>query len=116
MYKKWRSFKGRIGRKNFFERFLPLGILLGVINVSLEPFVGVHQLLSILWLFASVIIIIPMLSSACLRLHDLDKSGWWQLFFLIPLVGIILLFYLLLKKGTNGPNRFGNDSTYRKKR
>lgn len=43
------------------------------------------------------------------RLHDLDKSGWFLLLALIPLVDIILLLYLWLMPGTVGRNRFGED-------
>ena len=41
------------------------------------------------------------------RLHDVDKSGWWALIMLIPLVNLCLGIYLLFAKGTEGSNRFG---------
>lgn len=43
------------------------------------------------------------------RLHDVDKSGWWLLLSLVPLVNIVLLVYLYVAPGTRGPNRFGPD-------
>ena len=63
-------------------------------------------------------LIIYSISLGVRRLHDLDKSGWVLLApvlaGLIPALGTIVLaifgFYLLLTKGTDGPNSFGPDS------
>jgi uncharacterized membrane protein YhaH (DUF805 family) len=51
--------------------------------------------------------ILPTVSVAVRRLHDLDRSGWWVLLDLVPLVGWIILIIWLCTKGTDGPNRFG---------
>lgn len=37
------------------------------------------------------------------RAHDFDKSGWWSLLMLVPLVSLIFLFL----PGTDGENRYG---------
>jgi uncharacterized membrane protein YhaH (DUF805 family) len=52
---------------------------------------------------------LPGLSVSVRRLHDLDRSGWWILLDLIPLVGGIILIIWFCMKGTDGPNRFGAD-------
>jgi len=41
------------------------------------------------------------------RLNDLNRSGWFALFFLVPLINVFLGFYLLLWPGTNGRNNYG---------
>nr|MBA2815795.1 Inner membrane protein YhaH [Candidatus Pantoea persica] len=56
----------------------------------------------------SVAVLLPSLGVGVRRLHDLDRSGWWLLMMLIPLVGKLLLIYFCLR-GTAGPNRFGPD-------
>ena len=43
------------------------------------------------------------------RLHDLDKSGWFALITIIPVVGFIFSIYLFFAPGTVGYNRFGAD-------
>jgi uncharacterized membrane protein YhaH (DUF805 family) len=44
------------------------------------------------------------------RLHDMDRSGWYSLINLIPVVGtLIILIWLGFFKGTEGENRFGPD-------
>lgn len=53
--------------------------------------------------------ILPSISIAVRRLHDLNKSGWWYLLNLIPLVGPIILLVWFCMRGTVGRNRFGPD-------
>lgn len=58
----------------------------------------------------SFLAILPLIALYVRRLHDLDKSGWQLLIYLIPLLGplyisIITSFY----RGTEGRNRFGGD-------
>jgi uncharacterized membrane protein YhaH (DUF805 family) len=43
------------------------------------------------------------------RWHDRDKSAWWMLISLIPLIGIWALIENGFLRGTQGPNRFGPD-------
>ena len=54
--------------------------------------------------------IIPYLAVAIRRLHDTDRSGWWVLIPIIPLVGTIWFIVLMCLKGTVSENRFGPDS------
>jgi uncharacterized membrane protein YhaH (DUF805 family) len=54
-------------------------------------------------------VLIPNIAIGVRRLHDLDRSGWWLLLSLIPLVGAIILIVWFCGKGTDGPNRFGQD-------
>lgn len=43
------------------------------------------------------------------RLHDIDRSGWWFLVTLAPLIGTLLAFMYNLTPGTPGRNRFGRE-------
>jgi uncharacterized membrane protein YhaH (DUF805 family) len=52
----------------------------------------------------------PSLAMYTKRWHDRDKSGWWTLIILVPIIGSIwLLVELGFLRGTDGPNRFGDD-------
>ena len=55
--------------------------------------------------------LLPNIGIAIRRLHDLDRTGWWILLGLIPLVGWIILIIWYTARGTVGPNRFGPDKT-----
>ena len=52
-------------------------------------------------------LIIPGISSGVRRFHDEDKSGWFILISIIPIIGTIIIMIMLSDKGTEGPNRFG---------
>jgi uncharacterized membrane protein YhaH (DUF805 family) len=55
-------------------------------------------------------VIVPGFAGLAKRCHDRDRSGWFQLISLIPLIGSIwLLVEVGFLRGTPGPNRFGPD-------
>ncbi|MGP9819024.1 DUF805 domain-containing protein [Salinarimonas sp. NSM] len=70
-------------------------------------------------LVAFIITIVLQLAGLMLhikRCHDRDKSGWWCLLLLIPVVGFLwALIDLGLLEGTPGDNRFGADPLARAK-
>ncbi len=51
-------------------------------------------------------LLVPYLALNSRRLHDIDKSGWWQLMYLLPLVGIVL-FVVWNVTDSRPDNRFG---------
>ena len=53
--------------------------------------------------------VIPGLMLAIRRFHDLNRSGFWILINLIPLVGVIINLIWFCRKGTDSPNRFGEN-------
>lgn len=96
------DFSGRTTRKAFWM-FVLVNFIVSVILTIIDEAVGV-QVLSTLY---SLLLIIPSVAIGARRLHDTDKSGWWQLIGIIPIVGWIILIIMLARKGDGGPNRFG---------
>ncbi|MCY3675402.1 MAG: DUF805 domain-containing protein [Paracoccaceae bacterium] len=54
-----------------------------------------------------LVFIIPSLAVGSRRLHDTGKSGWWQLIWLIPVIGWIILIILLIADSEDGSNKYG---------
>ena len=52
-------------------------------------------------------VLIPSLAVGVRRLHDTDRSGWWLLIGLIPLIGLIVLIVFFVMDSQPGQNRFG---------
>ena len=51
--------------------------------------------------------LIPYLAVGARRLHDTDRSGWWQLLHFLPIIGTIVLIVWWASRGQPGANRFG---------
>ena len=49
-------------------------------------------------------VVVPSFAVAARRLHDIDRSGWWQLISLLPVVGVFVLLYWLVQP--TAPNRY----------
>ena len=107
--KKYAVFEGRARRKEYwyfvlFNTLITIG--LGIIDgatglVSAEAGVG---LLSGLYTLA---VLIPSIAVSVRRLHDTNRSGWWLLISLVPLVGAIVLLVFLVLDSQPGENQYG---------
>jgi protein TonB len=64
------------------------------------------MLIILLYSFA---VLLPSLAVTVRRLHDIGKSGWWYFITLLPFVGPIWLFILLVTNGDTGDNEYGPD-------
>jgi uncharacterized membrane protein YhaH (DUF805 family) len=56
-----------------------------------------------------VAVLLPSMAVAVRRLHDLGKSGWTLLIGLIPFIGSIWLFILMVTPGQEKENRYGRN-------
>lgn len=57
----------------------------------------------------ALVLFLPTLAVTVRRLHDTNRSGWWMLISLVPIVGPILMIVWCASAGTRGGNRFGPD-------
>jgi uncharacterized membrane protein YhaH (DUF805 family) len=53
---------------------------------------------------------LPSIAVGARRLHDTNRSGWFQLLWLIPVIGWIILIVLLVQDSKT-PNRYCADAT-----
>ena len=60
----------------------------------------------------TLLMLLPGIAVGVRRLHDTDRSGWWLLLALVPLIGTIVLIWWFCTRGTAGPNRFGADPVF----
>jgi uncharacterized membrane protein YhaH (DUF805 family) len=56
----------------------------------------------------SLFTLIPSISVAVRRLHDINRTGWWLLI-AFTLIGIIPLFIWAIQPGNQESNRYGED-------
>jgi uncharacterized membrane protein YhaH (DUF805 family) len=103
----WFSFQGRITRKTYWLHYvLPLTAV-SIVFAIFDHMVGARGIIAFLVNLAAIV---PNLAGVVKRLHDRDRSGWFYLIAIIPLIGVIwLIVELGCLRGTRGPNRFGDD-------
>lgn len=94
-FAQYATFKGCASRSEYWWWILFCWIVTAALSMLSENAVGAFQIATLL----------PSVAVGARRLHDTDRSGWRQLFWLLPLVGWVLLFLWFSQKG-NTPNRF----------
>jgi uncharacterized membrane protein YhaH (DUF805 family) len=124
-YRRYADFRGRSRRKEFWLFALLMVIGYGVAMIldtvlglggdinrysELEGAtyaVGAWGRGGILSLAFMALSFIPSLAVAARRLHDNNRSGWWLLIGLIPLVGSIVLLVFYVQPSWPQPNNWG---------
>ena len=99
------TFSGRSSRSEYWWWMLA-SILFQIICTIIAVLgnVGVAAIFPIL-------LVLPTATMIVRRLHDLEKSGWWFLIVLIPLVGMLYLIYLFIQEGDMNENIYGTVPT-----
>ena len=127
-FQKYAIFNGRAKRSEYWYFFL-FGFIstvsLSILDMALFP-TNENGVLSLIF---TLITFIPFISAACRRLHDINRSGWWQLLpygimfaglilslisetllavgIVAGVVAAIILVFWLASHGENSKNRFG---------
>lgn len=109
-FSKYVGFSGRARRSEYWW-FALFSFLVGVVTNIVDAALGTDYegatsggLVNTL---VSLAIFLPGLAVAVRRLHDTDRSGWWVLIAIIPLIGWILILVWLCTDSKPGDNRFG---------
>ena len=101
------QFDGRINRAKLWLGIVILVVVEAIVSAIFargdSGLLGIGSLISLALLW-------PWLAVSIKRWHDRDKSGWWVLIGLIPIIGWIWAFIELgILEGTRGPNQYGPD-------
>ena len=96
------DFTGRTTRQQFWMYvlvYIGIAIVVGIVGAIIKmPFLG-----NIL----SLALLVPSWAIGARRLHDIGKSGWWQLIGVIPILGAIILIVWMATKGDKEANQYG---------
>lgn len=106
--KKYAEFSGRARRKEYWMfalmNFL-ISILISIVGAVIGDTDGLIAV-SLSGVYA-LFIFIPSLAVTVRRLHDTNKSGWWILITLVPLIGgLVLLIFMIMDSDPN-TNAYG---------
>ncbi len=107
---KYMTFSGRASRSEYwwFALFhLICQAVLRIADFALFDMVTMRD--GPLAFIFTFLIFLPAISVQVRRLHDVNRSGWWVLIGLIPVVGFLLLLYWSVQRGTEADNEYGPD-------
>ena len=99
-FQKYCCFTGRASRSEYWWWFVfvvIVGAILGMFGKTGEVLNGI----------AGLALFLPGLGLAVRRLHDINKSGWWVLLALIPVVGAIILIIWYVQDSDHYTNQYG---------
>jgi uncharacterized membrane protein YhaH (DUF805 family) len=97
-FRKYATFEGLASRSEYwwFALFCVLtSAFLGIFSNKLSGAFSIATLL-------------PSLAVGARRLHETDRSGWWQLLYFVPLIGWIVMIVFLVQEPRS--NRYGTGS------
>jgi uncharacterized membrane protein YhaH (DUF805 family) len=97
------NFSGRSSRRAFWWWFL-FGVLVGIAANIIDAIFGSYPVFSGI---AGLALLLPDLAFGVRRLHDTNRTGWWLLIALIPIIGFIVLLIFYLEQGDEGENEYG---------
>ena len=107
--RKYATFSDRARRSEYWYFtlvYLVAAVILSVIDVATGLYSQSTGIGLLSGIFA-IAMILPSLAVTVRRLHDTDRSGWWLLIALIPLLGAIVLLVFMVLDSDAGSNRFG---------
>jgi uncharacterized membrane protein YhaH (DUF805 family) len=113
------SFQGRLNRAKWWlinigvivVEMIVFAVLFGGTAMMADPDQAMAAMTGINAVIVAIIFVIVLwigISIGIRRFHDRNKSGWWVLIALVPVIGG--LWYLIecgFLRGTTGPNNYG---------
>ena len=102
------NFKGRARRKEYWM-FVLINSIISVFCILLDSMLGTVWSIGYgpIYIGYGLAVFVPGLAVAIRRLHDIGKSGWYYLLFIIPIIGPIWLIILFVTEGEQGDNKYG---------
>jgi hypothetical protein len=108
---KYATFRGRARRREYW-RFILYYLLAYVLLLGIDAVTGTFDMETQLGLLSGLFLlfmVIPSIAVAARRLHDTERSGWWLLLALLPLIGQLVLLFFFIQEGDEGSNDYGPD-------
>ena len=106
-FSKYADFSGRALRSEFWW-FVVFSLLGGIVTVIIDVMILGYSIESYgpVNIIFSVVLILPGIAVTARRLHDINKSGWWQLIEL-TIIGILLILVWNITEGEKKKNKYG---------
>jgi uncharacterized membrane protein YhaH (DUF805 family) len=107
--KNYAGFSGRARRMEYWM-FALVNLIIAIVLALVDRMTGTANPITgmgVLGGLYALAVLIPSIAVAVRRLHDTDRSGWWLLIGLVPVIGWIVLLVFYFTDGTPGDNKYG---------
>ena len=107
--KKYAVFSGRARRKEYWY-FALFNMIISIVLAVIDGVTGSFSAeagMGLLGGIYTLAILIPGIAVSVRRLHDTERSGWWLLIALVPLIGAIVLLVFMVQDSKPGQNQYG---------
>lgn len=94
-FRKYATFEGLASRSEYWWFSLFCVLASAFLSVFSDKISGAFSILTLL----------PSFAVGARRLHETDRSGWWQLLWIVPLIGWIIMIVWLVQEPR--ANRYG---------
>ena len=103
------NFEGRARRKEFWM-FTLVSLVINVGTLILDA--SLFSDLGLVNGLYTLAILLPSIAVGIRRMHDINKSGWWLLLWIFPVIGWVWLIILHCRDSDIGDNIFGSSDKY----
>ena len=101
-FSKYATFAGRARRTEFWY----FALINTIASIAIAIAFGDESAASLIF---SLVLFLPSIAVGARRLHDIGRTGWWQLIVLVPIIGWIVMIVFAATKGDVGDNQYGPD-------
>ena len=105
--RKYALFTGRARRSEYWY-FLLFNLIVAFVLTFADSAVRKMLGFGLFYPIYALVVLAPSIAVSIRRLHDTDRSGWWLLLAFVPLVGLVLIWFMA-EEGNAGTNRYGQD-------
>ena len=98
------TYKGRVTRSQFIVNVLAIysPMIIFLLPANMLPLIILYILS-----FYTIIAFVLSIFQTIKRLHDINYPGYIFLFYFFPILNLLLIWSLIMMKGTEGPNKYG---------
>ena len=111
-FENYTNFRSRASRSEYW--YWTLFAILGNIITSVIDAAVLGSEIRIINSIFGLVILIPGIAVSVRRLHDIGRSGWWTLLWLLLIVGWIVLIIWYCRKGDESINQYGDNPLFSK--
>ena len=103
------KFQGRARRKEYWMFTLFSFIIYMILFIIFAKIMSLPKGYMITAAIYTLAVFFPTLAVTIRRLHDTNRSGWWSLLVIIPVIGILILLIFMLLDSTPSNNNYGEN-------